>query len=129
MSALPVIIAALNASPNVALLVSDRIYSIIAPQSGALPDAIVTPLSEVEDYTMNGASSFPEARVTVTCRGKTASEATRLGDAVISTLKNLKGPIAGTFATVFRDQIDSTEYTDDGRLFRRIIGFRVRYSN
>ncbi len=80
-------------------------------------------LSEAEDYGLSeGALEYPEARITVMCRAQTASDAIRLGDAVISALKNVNGAVtvAGspTVAAILRDPVDSTDYTDEGKVYR-----------
>ena len=130
MSAIPIVIAALQASAPVVALVGTNIHAIVAPQAGAFPSCVVMATSESEEYALaEGAIGLPEARVTVICRGSSAGDVSRLGDAVVAALKNARGTFAGSAATIWRDDVDSTDYTDEGKAFRRIVGFRVSYRN
>jgi hypothetical protein len=138
MSAIPLIIARLLASEAVWAIVENRVYAVMAPQADPptardhaymrrrLPDCIVQQTTESEEYSLaHEASDYPEARVVVICRGNTATQAITLGDAVLATLKNVHSDVDGV--TIFREPIDSTDYTDDAQAFRRLLGFRVRY--
>lgn len=131
MSAIPIVIEILKKNPNVAALAGPEVHAITAPQGTPLPNAVVSLLSEADEYTMGGAQSYPDARVSVVCRAQTAGDAIRLGDAAIEALKNVDGLVtvagAARRVTVMRDQMDSTDYTDDGKVYRRMIGFRLRY--
>ena len=132
MSAIPIVIEILKKNPNVVALAGPEVHAITAPQGTPLPNAVVSLLSEAENYTMTeGAMNYPDARVSVVCRALAAGDAIRLGDAVIAALKNVDGLVtvagAARRVTVMRDQMDSTDYTDDGKVYRRMIGFRLRY--
>lgn len=126
MNALTIANTALRAAPAVTAIAGPRIYLVQAPQGDALPSLVITGLSEAEDYTLgNGAGNFPEARIAVICRAPTASQALALGDTVLAALKNLRGPQA----TFFREPMDSTDFSPQPApgMFRRVLGFRVRY--
>lgn len=134
MSAIPIVIAILKENTNVAALAGPEVHAITAPQGSPFPNAVVSLLSEADDYAMTeGAMNYPEARVSVVCRAQAAGDAIRLGDAVIGALQNVDGLVnvsgAPKRATIMREPVNSTDYTDDGKVYRRIIGFRLRYRN
>ena len=124
MSAIPHVIAGLQANTPVVALAGARIHAVAAPQAEFFPSIVVLQTSEAEEYSIfEGATSYPESRVTVMCRAQTAGDAIRLGDAVIAALKNVRS--GGV--TIWRDQVDSTDFVEDAKIFRRLLGFHVRY--
>jgi Protein of unknown function (DUF3168) len=125
MSAIPLTIAALRSIPAVVTAAGPRIYPVQAPQGAALPHIVVTVGSESEDMTLTGATDRPEARAMIVIRAATAKETGDIGAAIISGLKARFGG-----ATEFyRDPIDSTDYLDGLKVYRRVLGFTVVYSN
>jgi hypothetical protein len=128
MSAIPHTIAALQTLPAVVGFVQTRIHPIQAPQGAALPHIVVNVGSEAENMTLGGATSRPEARAVIIIRASSAKETGDIGAAVIAGLKAKYG--AGSApAEFYRDDVDSSDYLEGPRIYRRILGFTVIYNN
>lgn len=127
MSAIPLIVEALQASADVTGLVEGRIYPIRNVQGEEAPHLVVVPLSESDGNVLTGeADSLPEARVAVICRSKAALQVIQLGDAVVKALPGRR-TLQGQTVQIVREDIDSAEYLEGQNAFRRTIGFRIHY--
>lgn len=132
MSSVAITIQALLAAPGVAALVADRIYPIAAApftgQGEPLDDVIVNLTHEDDETLLQGASRFPEGRVSVECRSVSAASAIRIGEAVKEALQAIAGDvIAGRKAWFFKEGTDVTERNDSVGLSRRNLDFYVRW--
>ncbi|MGE3246979.1 MAG: DUF3168 domain-containing protein [Beijerinckiaceae bacterium] len=128
MSAIPILIQMLLDDAGVAALVEDRVHAVQAPQNTALPSIVVLQTSEAEDYSIDHSTAgYPEARLTVICRASTAGGAISLGDAVIAALRSKQEGVDSSPATLFKADIDSTDFVDAQKLFRRILGWSVYF--
>lgn len=127
MSAVSIAVQALLAANGVKALVKDRINPNVAPQGTDLPDIVVTLISDHDDVLLAGAAQFPDARVSIACRGTSFKSADAVGDAVVAALRDLRGTFAGKAATFFKEGTDVTDYSDDFSTHRRIIDYRIRY--
>lgn len=123
MSAVNATIQALLANSGVTAQVAQRINPGTAPQSGALPDIVVSRVSETPTYGLARASDLTEARIQVECRARTSTAVEKVGQAVIAALKDGRGTFASK-ACVFRAAgSDYDDHADDASVFRRIIDF------
>lgn len=130
MSAVPLIVAALQGQPSVTTLLAagkDGVHAIAAPQKAPRPSVIVVPLSETEAANLAGRhDGIAEARFVVIVRGNTATEILTTGDAVIRALKDQQQS-AGQRFQILRENVDTAEQEAE-TLFRRTVGFRIHYS-
>lgn len=127
MSAVNIIIQALLSKPAVTAIVSDRVTMRPLPTASALPAITVYLVSDVEGYTLAGATGYPESRVTVECLAKTGPAADILGEAVRGALKDFRGTIAGKNATIFKEGTDAADNEENQPVYRRHIDFIVRW--
>lgn len=133
MSALTIAIQTLLAGPGVVTICGNRIFPVVIPQRSPNPAIVVHLIYQAEEELLAGASQWPEARISVECRGNDAPTADRLGEAVIDWLRDkLLYLIEGCEVTFFKegtDETDASENSDQGvpYVVRRIIDFRVRY--
>lgn len=136
MTAMTIAIKTLLAGSGVTELVGQRIYPVFAPQAAALPNIIVHRISDNEEVLLQGASQFPEARISIECRATGADgakSADMIGEAVVNWLRDkhlysIDGAVA-TFRRTGTDETDASEQADQGvpSSTRRIIDFYVRY--
>jgi uncharacterized protein DUF3168 len=128
MNAQSATIQALLSDTSITDLVSTRIEPVSAPQSGTLPDLIVRQVSNRDEILLHGPGKYPEARVRIWCRGKTVTEITTLGDAVIAFLDGHAGTYAGMAVKSFiKETLDEFDQEIDFGFHYRAIDFRVRY--
>ncbi len=125
MSAIALTMDALETLPAVTAAVGTRIYPVQAPQGAALPHVVVNVGSEVEDYALGGATGQPEARVMIVIRAGTAKETVDIGAAIIAGLKNRWTPSV----SFYRGDMDATDFLDALKVYRRVLGFTVVYTN
>lgn len=135
MSGLAITIQTLLAGPGVTALVDQRIYPIAAPQ-GAAPEHIVVHLvSEPEEELLQGATQWPESRVSVECRSETPHGAVIMGQAVIDWLRDKDRYSIRDYDASFRkegtDETNASDQTSASTglptVSRRIIDFYVRW--
>lgn len=127
MSAVSIAIQALLANSGVTDLVKKRINPNVAPQGGDMPDIVVSLIFDNDDLLLSGAARYPEARVSIACRGTTFKSVDAVGDAVVTALRDLRGTFAGRSATFFKEGTDVTDFSDDFSTQRRILDYRIRY--
>ena len=128
-SAIDIGIAAALAATAVTDIVTDRIFPIVAPQTSASPNIIVSIISEHDDILLSGHSAkYPNARVSFICRGDSATDILNLGDALKASLENISNAsIAGQIATFFKTSTDVTGFADTPPIFERTIDFMIRW--
>lgn len=108
-------------------LVGDRIYYTVAPQEAALPHLVILKGGLDEEIMLTGASGYPAERIFIACHGADFAVAESLGDAVIAATRDKRGTFAGKSATVWRDDVEATDYLPATRTQRRLVGLRVRW--
>lgn len=124
MSALHILISALEAAPYVTAQVGQHIYAGRASQNAPLPNLVVTTASERDPIDLDRRGGLREARAVVVCRGETFPSAEDLGEAVIAALAAYISPDG---AEIDRGDIDSSTAVDVEKkpLFMRTLGFVV----
>ena len=85
----------LVADARVASLASDRVYTEVLPQAGAVPAVVFTEVAAEEDYALDGPTGASARRVQVDSWAKTRADATALGLAVKAALSGHAGAAAG----------------------------------
>lgn len=132
-SAVSLTAKALLAAPGVTDVVSTRVRPFPLPQGESLPAIAVAMSSESDEYTLHGASQYPEATVQIHCiaAGNTgASTSVELGERVKEALRDLlytssdSPPVKASFQ---KDPIDFTDFADDLSTYRRVMSFTVRW--
>ena len=122
-----VTVKALLAAPAVSAAVSDRVWPVVATQETQAAHILVNQINLVDPMLLKGHSGLEEARVTIECRGRTATETIKLGDAVKLALEPIHRQVIDGVPTSFRKEgTDVTEYADNSSFHRRIIDFYVR---
>lgn len=137
MTAMSVSIKMLLAGSGITALVGQRIYPVFAPQNAAYPNIIIHNIFGAEEELLQGATQWPEARISVECRGGNADpadEADLVGEAVVNWLRDKdRYSIDGCLATFRKEGTDETDtpggIIDRGIpvISRRIIDYYVRY--
>lgn len=121
-----------------AAMVGTRIYSGAVPQGVANKSIAVYLVSQAEEELLQGATRWPEGRVSVECRAVEYGDADLIGEAVINWLRD-KDRVSivltgiGTYEASFRkegsDETDQSDESQQGQPLysRRIIDFYVRW--
>lgn len=127
MSASKIVISALLAAPTVTAVVSDRITIRPLPTRSTMPAITLYLVSEVEDYTVRGASGLARSRVSVECLAQTAVGADELGEIVKGALKDFRQASFQGFTDVaiMKEGTDAHDYEENQPVHRRIIDFTV----
>ena len=132
-SAVSLTVKALLAASGVTGVVSTRVRPFPLPQGDSLPAIAVAMSSEADEYTLQGASQYPEATVQIHCiaagpaGGSTAIE---LGERVKEALRDLlytssdSPPVRASFQ---KEPVDFTDFADDLSTYRRVMSFTVRW--
>lgn len=126
-SATKIVIQVLLGVPAVVALVGDRITNPPLPREFVLPAITVDLISDVEDYTLAGASGYPESRVSVVCIAENASIADDIAEAVRAGIKDFSGTVAGFQAIIMKEGGDFYDYVENQPIHRRIVDFMVRW--
>lgn len=128
-SAIDIGVAACLAQPEIAALVSDRVFPNVAPQGSDFPNVVVYQSGESDDLILSGPSAdFPEARLSFVCRALTATSMLDLGDNLKDTLKTiLRQRFVGREASFIKTATDVTGFADDPPVHERTIDFHVRW--
>lgn len=133
MSALTTTVKMLLAGSGVTSLVGPRIVPGVPPQSFLLQSCICVHLiSEQEEELLQGASQWPDSRVSIECRAATLNDADRIGEAVIAWLRDkdryLIDGVRATFRKEGSDETDGSEESTQGvpTVSRRILDYYVR---
>lgn len=127
MSALPIVESILSAAAQVTAIVGNRIFYTTAPQGAARPHLVMVQTVERDERLLQGQSQYPESLVNVICMGDDFPAVEDLGNAVIAALQDAAGTYRGKHAALARDDVDSTDFLPNDRIYRRIVGFSVRY--
>jgi hypothetical protein len=127
MAATVILRAALLADPTVSDLIGARAYYSVAPQGAARPYCVIVHTGERDGRHLGGMSQYPEASLSVICIADSHQAVDQLGDAVVATLQDAKGVIAGREAVFARDAVDGSDYVPAEKVHRRIVGFKLRF--
>lgn len=127
MSGASIVRAILAADAGVTTLVSDRIFYTAAPQEAELPYVVILKGGLQEQIMLSGASQWPEERVVMACHGINFPAAEALGNACVTATRDKNGTYAGKTATVWRDNVEASEYIPATRSERRLVGAIVRW--
>ena len=120
--------AVLRADAAVAGLVGNRLFYDSADQASELPNIVLSGGAERDGVSHAGQNGLPTGTVTLICRAKTHRAAAELGEACIDALGGYQGQgHPGTQITVFRSNVDGSDYVPANQTHRRIIGFEVTY--
>lgn len=105
--------ARLLATAGLTALVSNRIHWIVAPQAVAAPYMILSVISSVPGYTMNGQDALTESRVQVDIYAKTYAAAKSIAAQVKSALSGFRGTISGVLFDGIFIASERDTFTDD----------------
>jgi hypothetical protein len=129
-SAVSLTVKALLAQSGVTATTSTRIRPFPLPQGETLPAIAVAMSAESDEYTLAGASQYPETSVQIHCIGLSGSSAIELGERVKEALRDLlytstdSPPVKASFQ---KEAVDFTDFADDLSTFRRVMAFSVRW--
>lgn len=136
MSALTITVKTLLASPGVTALAGQRIYPVLPDPDADYPNVVVHLIHSDEELLVGGASQWPEARISIDCRGRgifAVKDADLLAEAVIDWLRDRHlYQIDGCEVTFRKEGSDETDSSEDvaERLnvtARRIVDFYLRF--
>lgn len=138
MSALSLTIQTLLAGSGITALAGQRIYPVYAPQNAGYPNVVVHLIHSDEEVLLQGATQWPNARVSIECRGAGDTplpDADRLAEAVVNWLrdKHLYTGVSGYEATFLKEGSDETDASDENdaggnpSVVRRILDYYVQY--
>jgi hypothetical protein len=131
-----IIAAVLMADTGVKALVGSanpRVYPVIAQQTSPLPNIVLVQISDNDPYHLGGVQAeYPEARISVVSRGKTATEMMNVGDAAKDALKNIvhatvSGLSGAADITIYRGPSDVMGFDEESKVFEQTSDFYVRY--
>jgi hypothetical protein len=132
LSATRLIIDALLQDSAVALIVGIRVYPATALQGAALPYITVSLINEDVDYILAGATSGRESRLEVACHAWSFTAVDALAEAIIAALVGIVNQTVGPEdigpATILKQGTDVADFSEDRRVYRRLMDFRVRWS-
>lgn len=127
------VINLLGADPAVAAIVSDRIYPRFMPDAVAFPALVVTKVSGIGSYVLQGDAGLEDARVQVDCYDTGAASVIALRNAVRRLLSGFRGgPVSGNPCAIDSsfciNDLDLSEPNTERagpRLKRRMLEFRI----
>lgn len=127
--AIDIVSEVLRANPEVAALVGNRVYPVLAPQGAAFPNIALTLVSDNDDMLLSGAAQFPESRVSVVSRGLTATQMMNIADTVKVALRNITHRTVGDALDVciHKAGTDFTAAFDDPLSFEQTTDYMVRW--
>lgn len=133
MSALTITVQMLLAGSGVTGRVGTHVYPGQPPQGVAGNCIVVHLVGQEEEELLQGASQWPEGRVSIECRAATLLDADKTAEAVIAWLRDKdRYPINGVRATFRKegsDETDGSPETTQGvpTVSRRIVDYYVRW--
>lgn len=136
MNAVTLVVRRLLADAGVAALVDTEVFPVLAPQGFAAPHIVVSLVHEDADVVLEGHRNGFFSRVSVQCKAADVSAAIDIGEAVKSALAIVNEPVysgatppveIGTI-TCWKEGTDITDYGDDRSVFRRLLDYRVRWT-
>ena len=134
MSATVIIVQSLKAGAGITAIVGNKIYPFYSPQEANLPLIVTHLITQPEEELLQGASQWPEARVSVECRASEGPQADRIAERVIEWLRDKHLYVVAGFEATFRKEgTDLTDSSDDRNekgqpyVTRRIVDFYIRY--
>lgn len=132
-NSLDIITEILLADAGVVALVGNRIYPLMSPQNSALPNIVVTQVSDNDPMHLAGAARLPESRVSVVSRGATATQMMNVADAVKVALRDIihetvgGSPPLSTDVCVYKTAVDITSVFDDPISYEQSVDYMVRW--
>lgn len=120
----PLVRAVLTASVPVSAAVGARIYPVELPQSPTLPAIVLTPVRTEDERHLSGHNRFPVSEVVIDVCAATFNGADDLAEAVKTALQDYKG---GPIEDVASTSLDITDRGQAGNIYRRRLGFDVRW--
>jgi hypothetical protein len=129
-SAVSLTVKALLAQAGVTGTTSTRIRPFPLPEGETLPAIAVAMSAEDDQYTLSGASQYPETSVQIHCIALTASAAIELGERVKEALRDLlftnadSPPVRASFQ---KEPLDFSDFADDLSTYRRVMSFTIRW--
>lgn len=128
MSALTIVRDILAADATITAVTGSQIWAIVKPQKSTYPAIVLTLVSEEDERHLGGSNRYPLARVIVDCLAADYDGADTLGDKVKDALRDYRGVVGGiTVADLALDDLDFFDKGESGDIWRRRLGFRVRY--
>lgn len=127
MSALDLVRAAILDTPAIVAEVGDRLWFVEAPQAPVLPALVLHLIDERDEITLDGAGGYPVARFIVDALATNFGAANSLGDRVKAGLGSWIGTVDGLSGHILPGEIDTFDRGDNGRIWRRRLGFSTRF--
>lgn len=117
------------ASVSVASVVQERVYWGERPQGSRVPAVVLTRISEVPTYHMEGVVGLTETRVQIDGYAATYAASEALRSALDGLLSGYRGTFGGTrFAGIFSEGArDFREIADADRYFRVSTDFIIHH--
>lgn len=126
-SAVSLAVKALLADSNITALVSTRVYPDPIDIQTARPCISVSLVAEDEERLLSGSSQYPLSMVHISCHGTTATSVLNVGEAVKTALRDLRYTTGGKSGDFKKTGPDFTDWSEDGRSHRRLIGYEIRW--
>jgi hypothetical protein len=127
-SALTIVRDILADDSGITASVAGRIWPVELPQETGLPAIVLHMVDEHDGRHLGGSDRYPLARVIVDCLGDSYADADGLCDAVKAALIDFAGSVgSATVSDVAHDDLDIFDRGQAGDIWRRRLGFRVRY--
>lgn len=138
MTALQILLRLLLDDSGVTQIVGDRVFPVLRPQGTDMPAIAVSSLHEDQDVTLSGHRQAFTNRVSVECFAADVATADGLGEAVKSALEVAHIELLDDDASppdvvarvdfIVKDGADILDFSEDRRVFRRVIDFRMRWT-
>lgn len=128
MSALTAVRCVLQSSPAITSLVGSRIYPVEAVQDMPMPQIVIHLVNEVDGRHLLGSNRYPVCRFICDCLAEEYNDADQLGDTIDFALIDYRGTVVGyKIDDIGHDDIDEFDRGETGRIWRRRLGFLMRY--
>ena len=134
MKSVEIVVATLKANAPLVALVDDQIYGVNVPIDAPIPHIIVHLIYDDEEVLLQGATQWPQARVSIESRGNTVKEMSSVSNAVNDWLRDKHlYQIIGYETTIRKEGTDATDSSSQTAgtagpdVTRRIVDYYVRY--
>lgn len=134
MSAIRIALRLLLANDRITELVGQSVFPVAAPQEVGRPYVAVSLVFEEQDTVLAGHRDGYTSRVSFACVADAVQVADAIGEAVKAAMAEVinvevlydAGDLVA-FVTAWKEGTDLIDFTDDRKIFRRIIDYRMRW--
>ena len=105
------------------MLVGNRVYAVVAPQDVISPYLVFTRISDVPDYTLEGASGLSVCRVQFTAVSGTYGSARAVIAQLGTVLSGFRGVMGGLSVSSVFKELETDSYDPEALLYQSIADY------